>query len=181
MPKTEKPAAIKKPTKRKGQNLLRQKRLARLLAEDGGKTPIGKLMLQAGFKEGYARSPDKLKKTISWQELMEKNIPDNILAEKHNQLLNSTGIGHMVFPVAMKDSEITELLAGVNCVPQKFQHSNTATHVWYWARDNKAIKEALDMAYKLKSKYPKEVPVAVNTIQITDDQLDRILNRPKSK
>jgi len=59
----------------------------------------------------------------------------------------------MVFPLAVTDKEITELLKGVNCVPKKFMHGDTANHVWFWSIDNKAKKEALDMAYKIKGHY----------------------------
>ena len=175
MPKTEKPEGNKKTSKHKGQNLLRQKLLAKLLLEDTGKTPIGRLMAKAGYSKGYTKNPQDLKKTLSWQELMEKNMPDDLLSKKHNELLNATGIGHMIFPVKTTDKEITELLATVNCIPQKFQHGDTAIHVWYWARDNKAIKEALDMAYKLKAKYPREAPpVTINTFRVTHEQLKRL-------
>ncbi len=188
MPKTEKPKGSKKtPKKRsdKSSDLIRQQKLRRLIADNVGnkgnkKRTIGELMIEAGYSKAYSESPDKLKKTLSWQELMEKDLPDDLLSRKHNELLNATGIGHMVFPVATTDEEITELLATVNCIPQKFQHGDTAIHVWYWARDNRAIKEALDMAYKLKAKYPKEVS-PVTQVVVTDDQLERILNRPKDK
>jgi hypothetical protein len=178
MPKTEKPEGkVKTPKRKKNKksDLLRQRKLASLISENRGRKTIGELMKLAGYSDSYAKNPQQMKETLSWQELMEKNLPDDLLSKKHNELLNATGIGHMIFPVKTTDQEITELLATVNCTPQKFQHGDTAIHVWYWARDNKAIKEALDMAYKLKAKYPKELaPVNINTIQLTDEQLTRI-------
>lgn len=71
--------------KGKPQDLLRQKNLAKLLVEDGGKTPIKRLMLKAGYSEAYAKNSQKLKKTLSWQDLMEKNLPDDLLSQKHNE------------------------------------------------------------------------------------------------
>ena len=74
----------------------------------------------------------------------------------------------MVFPLKMTDKMITDLLATVNCTPQKFQHGDTANHVWYWAADNKARKDALDMAYKIKGRYSAEK----HQVRFTDDLED---------
>jgi len=72
----------------KSKDLLRQKNLAKLIGEKGRKMPMGKLMIEAGYKKGYAQHPKQLKKTKNWQELMEQYIPDSLLAEKHQALLN---------------------------------------------------------------------------------------------
>lgn len=127
---------------------------------------ISKSMRQVGYSKNTAKNPKILTESKGWETLMKKHIPDNLLAKKHHELLNSMEIGHMVFPVAVTDQEIIDLLATVNCTPQKFQHGDTANHVWYWARDNKAIKDALDMAYKLKRRYAEGgTNVNVNIIQ----------------
>lgn len=139
---------------------IKQKKAFSKIVENRGN--ISKTMLEVGYDETTAKNPKNLTESNGWKELMDSNLSDKDLAEKHKQLLNSTGIGHMVFPVAITDQEITDLLATVNCVPQKFQHGDTANHVWYWARDNKAIKDGLDMAYKLKGKYAPDKAINLN-------------------
>ncbi|MEK7180321.1 MAG: hypothetical protein AAB706_02500 [Patescibacteria group bacterium] len=119
-----------KKRKQKPQNLLRQKRLSSLLLEDGGKTPIGKLMLQAGYAKAYAKNPQHLKKTSSWKELMEMYLPDDLLSRKHQELLNKK-----------------EYLA----IGKKGEREVVPTG----EIDPNAVSKGLDMAYKLKSKYPK--------------------------
>ena len=134
---------------------IKQKRAFKEVGENGGN--ISKAMKVAGYSITKPNvSTEKLTKSKGWEELMEKHLPDSLLAKKHRELLNSTDIGHMVFPIAITDKEITKLLATVNCVPQKIMHGDTANHVWFWARDNKALKDGLDMAYKLKGSYKPE-------------------------
>ncbi len=57
---------------------------------------------------------------------------------------------------SLTDKEITALLATVNCTVRKIVHGQTGRHVYFWAPDNKARKEAVDLAYKLKGRYAPE-------------------------
>lgn len=124
-------------------NLLRQRRLSKLIAEDGGKSPIGKLMKRAGYSDEYATNPQKLRKTKSWQQLMEQYIPDDLLARKHKELLNKQEV-----VVIGKKGERETVMTGVP--------------------DANAVGKGLDMAYKLKGKYTPEkhevMPVIVRHI-----------------
>jgi hypothetical protein len=113
-------------------------------------------MREAGYSESTSETPSRLTDSKAWQEAMEKFLPDDDLLKAHKELLAATHIEHMVFPVAVTDEEITELLESVNCKPRKFQHGETANHVWFWAKDNMALKNGLDLAYKLKGKYAPE-------------------------
>ena len=120
-----------------------------------GKSP-SKAMREVGYSKGTAKNPKNLTKSKAWRELMRKYLPDKDLAESHKQLLNATKIEHMVFPTSVKDKVIKELLESVNCKVRKIQHGDMANHCWFWARDNKALKDGLDLAYKLKGKYAPE-------------------------
>lgn len=92
-------------------------------------------------------------------------LPDELLAAKHLALLNSTRIEHLIFPLetpALMDADIVGMLAEVNCTVRKVIHSETARHVYFWASDNKAVKDALDMAYKVKGNYAPEKTISTN-------------------
>lgn len=115
---------------------------------------LKKAMVSSGFGEGSTTTT--LIRTKTWQKLIEERLSDEKLTEAHAKLLNSYRIDHMVFPVAVKDEEITELLHSIGCEPKKIMHGEMAIHVWFWSPDNHARKDALDMAYKLKSKYAPE-------------------------
>lgn len=137
------------------QNLLRQKLLAKLLSEDGGKTPIGKLMKKAGYSDAYAKNPNKLKNTLTWEDLMEKNLPDDLLSQRHNELLTAVTIGNYVFSISLTDDQIRDVVESApGCKLIKIQRSSTSARAYFTAPDNKPRKDAIDMAYKLKNKYP---------------------------
>ena len=130
---------------------IKQKKAAKIITENNGNLYRG--MIEAGYTHNTAKKPSNLTDSKGWNELMEHYLSDSLLAEKHRELLEATGIGHMVFPLNITDEEISKFLSEANCVVKRFQHSDTQTHVWYFAIDNLARKNALDLAYKLKGKY----------------------------
>jgi len=138
-------------------DLRRQKQLAKLLAEDGGRTPIGKLMRRAGYSDHYANSPKKMRLTLSWKQLMEKNLPDDLLSKKHNELLTAVSIDHYVFPNAVSDKQIKAIINQVpGCKLLKVQRNASWARAYFAVPDNRSRKDAIDMAYKLKGKYQPE-------------------------
>ena len=159
----------------------KQKKAAEKIVENHGN--ISKTMKDVGYSENTAKNPKNLTDSDGWKELMETALSDEKLLDKHNELLNSTGIDHLVFPLGPKDEddinfsggkskpseaevpekykerttltdkEIIEMLAEVNCKVRRIVHGQTARHVYFWSADNKARKDALDMAYKIKGRY----------------------------
>lgn len=148
-------------------------KIAKNFAENGGK--MSEAIRDAGLSESMARNPQKITDSKTWNEVVEEFLPDSELTEKHKELLNSTRIDHMVFPLGPKknsekeewlkasgnkevkdvlsDEEITEMLAEVNCKVRRIVHGEQARHVYFWSSDNRAKKDALDMAYKLKGRF----------------------------
>ncbi len=142
----------------------RHKKVLANLTENGGS--MRKAILDAGYSQEVADNPQKITESKTWNEIIEEALPDSELTEKHKELLNSTRVDHMVFPLGCKktidkpvdkdelsDEEIIEMLAEVNCKVRRIVHGESARHVYFWSNDNKARKEALDMAYKLKGRY----------------------------
>jgi hypothetical protein len=129
---------------------------------------------EAGYSDSYAHS-GHLSETDSWKELMQQYLSDELVAKVHNGLLKSTRVEHMVFPVAIEDWEIKELLEDVNCFVRKIMHGETATHVWFWAANDKARKDGVDMAYKLKKRYEDTITVKHGLAGFTDADLEREL------
>jgi len=147
----------------------KQQKAFKNLAENGGNKR--KAFKDAGYSQVVADNPKKVTESKGWEELMDTYLPDDLLAQKHNELLNATDIGHMVFPSAVKDKEIRALLKTVNCTVKKIQHGEQANHVWFWARNNRALKDGLDLAYKLKGKYAPEKK-KVEFGNMSDDELN---------
>lgn len=72
----------------------------------------------------------------------------------------------------LTDGEIIEMLAEVNCRVRRIVHGETARHVYFWSSDNRARKDALDMAYKLKGNYAPEKRL-VGTFNLNDEQRNK--------
>ncbi len=135
------------------------------LVENGGN--LSKAIRETGlYTENQATHPEKITNSLTWAEVVEEKLGDDLLMKKHEELLNSTRIDHLVFPLGPKknadkkegedvlsDEEIAEMLAEVNCKTRRIVHGETARHVYFWSSDNKAKKEALEMAYKLKGRF----------------------------
>ena len=152
-----------------------------IMVENGG--VVSTAMIEAGYSPATAKTPQKLTESKGWQELMAEYLPDVDVAKRHQELMNSTTIDHMVFPLGPKgeddinfnggrtesnkiedggvpverttltDQEIKDMLAEVNCKVRRIVHGETARHVYFWTADSKARKDAIDMAYKLKGSY----------------------------
>lgn len=139
-------------------------------------------MRKAGYSVSTSHAPTKMTKTKGWNLLIERDgLDDDSLTKVHVELLRSTTLDHMVFPPlrskkkepsdtdaeelfhegamdgeVISDAEIIQLLADVNCTVRKIVHGETSRHVYFWSSNDKSRKEALDMAYKLKNKFPAQ-------------------------
>jgi len=189
-------------TKRKP--TLKQKKAVDNLVGNGGN--VTKAMRDAGYSEATINTPQKLTESAGFKALLDEILPDKDVVEKHKELLNSTRVEHMVFPtyntekaselknkqektgedmtdeirkLMLTDEEITELLSEVNCKVRKIVHGETARHVYFWSADNKARKEAIALAYKMKGVEPKNgggVIMNDPQINILIEQAGKILN-----
>lgn len=106
---------------------LRQRVAYDNLVENGGN--VSKAMIDAHYSKQTAKTPQKLTNSKGWIELLEEKIPDHKLLRKHNQLLDKK-----------------EFMA---VGERGDRHIEPTGEI-----DPQAVARALDMAYKLKSKYP---------------------------
>ena len=115
---------------------IKQKKAFKAMGENGG--IISKAMETAGYAKSITHATEKLTNSDGWKELLEKYLPDNKLARKHQQLLNSE-------------------------------------------RQEIAIK-ALDLGYKVKSKFPQEPenPESSENIKVLIMTVNNIINGTSS-
>lgn len=66
----------------------KQKRAFDEIGVNGGN--ITKAMKVAGYSKEVAKRTDKLINTKGWKELMDKHLPDDLLAKKHREGLEAT-------------------------------------------------------------------------------------------
>lgn len=92
---------------------LKQKAVLDKLVENGGS--VSKAIRDSGlYSENYAKNPQKLLASASWQELIETNLSDALLSKAHHELLMSTKLDHMVFPLGPEDEDDINFSGGVN-------------------------------------------------------------------
>lgn len=161
---------------------LRQKKVVEILSENiGKKQPFtwGEVLLGAGYSIQTSKTPKRVTETKGFQELLEETLPDDLLAETHKDLLKTTRVEHMVFPLftgeadddegkatkgaTLSDEDIREMLAEVNCKVQRIVHGETARHVYYWVADAGARLSALKLAYQVKGELNKQDRVPEKT------------------
>jgi hypothetical protein len=65
----------------------RAKKTFELMAENGG--IVSTAMVEAGYSPVTANTPGKLTNSKAWKELMAEHLPDDLLAKKHHEFLNS--------------------------------------------------------------------------------------------
>lgn len=146
--------------------------------------PLGQIMLKAGYSIEVSKKPALVTKSKGFQELLEENMPDDLLQQVHLEILKTKKIEHMVFPLSITDEDITELINSVGGTVRKFQHSETATHVWFWAADGKIRLDAVKLAYQVKGKLTTadRVPEPANNTYNTFIQQNNVNpNAPKAR
>lgn len=121
------------------------------LSENGGN--IGKAILDAGYSESIAKTPQKITESKTFLEVLEDALPDDLLSSHHKELLEQRRIEYFVFPKKMEDEEIKAhvLAAGLKVIV--IRESDKGKLAFYSISDPQARSKALEMAYKLKGKF----------------------------
>ena len=106
---------------------LKQKKTFKNTLENGG---VVSKAAKGIYSDSMAKNPQKITNTKGWEELMEQHIPDKLLAEKHNELLNAE-----IITRSYVKGELSETVEKM---------------------DSQAVSKGLDMGYKLKGRYAPE-------------------------
>lgn len=110
---------------------LLQQRTIDKLVENGGKS-VSSAMVKAGYSPATAKNPEKLTKSKGWQQLMKKYLSDGKLAALHKKLLDKKEV------IVVSDG------------------SQSGSHIEWTGQPHTDSLKALDLAYKLKAKFPTE-------------------------
>ncbi|MEK7498140.1 MAG: hypothetical protein AAB656_04455 [Patescibacteria group bacterium] len=130
---------------------LKQKLVASKMSENGGN--IGKAMIAAGYSPATAKTPQKLTKSKGWLELMETVLPDKLLTRRHGKLLDAVRLDRFMFPGAVSDNEIKEI---IESVPQCKLITVVRNATWATAHfikpDYRIQLAAVELGYKVRGK-----------------------------
>jgi len=115
---------------------------------------VSRSMREAGYSPNTAKTPKAITESKGWQELMEQYMPDDLLAQKHNELLNKKEV--VIKTNSKGKFEVVET-------------GQLETH---------AVRSALDMGYKLKGRYaPEKLKIMDLNDDLSDEQLEEETNR----
>ena len=168
------------PALSKKEKVQRNHRAIKIISENiGNPKKIKKELMAMGYSESYIDS-GQMKKTNSFQVLVDKYLPDEDLMHHHKEMLRQTRIDYFVFPRKMEDEEIFEHVeaAGLTCITVRT--SDKGKMAFYAVADANAKKAALDMAYKLKSKYG-DTTIVHKFGELSDAELEEALAREISE
>ncbi|MDD4601614.1 MAG: hypothetical protein PHQ46_11280 [Negativicutes bacterium] len=159
----------------------RAKKTAKIIAENGGNKPISQAMKEAGFSDAYAKNPQKLTRTKSWKDIMDKYLPDEKLGRIHKKLLESKKFTSRSFPLDMEDDNIRTIIRAAGATPLRiFEGKNEADieckKCFFSYPDNMVIDKALDKAYKLKGRYSETIEVKSNLRNLSNTELMERIN-----
>lgn len=131
-------------------NLRQRKVLSRIMANigKGERTSMTQAAIAEGYSANYAKS-GVLQKTDTWNDLVEKYLPDDALAQAHIE-----GLKAKLVKTATDEGQITD---------EKFYP------------DHQTRFKFLDSAYKLKKRYDNTINVRGEIGRLGDDEIeDRI-------
>lgn len=133
--------------------------------------PRRQVMREVGYSPSYSDSGTP-PTTESWDELMGRVLPDSLLIKHHEKLLNAKQIEYFVFPKSMDDSEITEKVEAAGLSVVVIRDSEKGKMAFYSLDNAKAKKDALDMAYKLKTRYDNTVTIKGKLNILSDREVE---------
>lgn len=161
---------------------VRQKKVVAKLSENirtKGKTKsLGKILRESGYSKRTSEKPKLVTESKGFRELLKDLMPDDKVAQLQADLMESSTLDSYRMDVNLTDKEIAEIVEGIKgCKVRRIFRSKGDVIVYFWSPDNNTRRAALDMFYKLDSKYPKEKEEgeAATAIKKYLDKLSKIL------
>jgi len=116
---------------------------------------LTKAMKVAGYSVETSKRTNKLTATKGWEELMQTFIPDEELAKKHHEQLNSSKLTKLYFDIDDDEETIADVCEklGVELLYIKENKDKTGKTANVKAADFFFRDLALDKAYKVKGRY----------------------------
>lgn len=118
-------------------------------------------MLDAGYSESYAKSPNIMKSTRPWEEIMATTFNDEFLAKEQEKLIKHKIPKNLKFPYMTPDNEIYEMykICGGECLYIGDEVRETAQGIFRWrtgvgwVSNADMVDKQIEKLYKLKGYY----------------------------
>ncbi len=154
---------------------IKHKKVLKYMADNG--CSMKAALLACGYSESTANKPNRVTKTESWKQMLDRVMPESKLLDIHEKQLQSWRLQSMLFQKQVPDEDIFELMETVGCVVKKVVEIPTGKLVFYIQPDNQSRNKALEMALKLHKRLTDKVEIRDTTpyAGLTDQELsDRI-------
>lgn len=123
---------------------LKQRKVAKLLSENIG-MPIGQAMREAGYSQSTSETPGSLTKTETWQQLLERMVPDSKISQ-----------------VLQEGLEANRVISAINTGKE----ASGATTDFIEVPDHAIRHKFLETAAKMKAKFPASEHKVDTTIEV---------------
>lgn len=198
----------KKPSVVEQKRAARARAVAAKIVENPGLS-VSAAARAVGLPESIATHPAQITNTPEWNNLIDEYLPRGELLETHRGLLKASRIDHMIFADGPKseedcaafivnrnaklkpedhpytrddvltDDDIRAMLAEKNCTVRRISRTENSRHVYFFSPDNKARKEALEMAYKLRGDFAGDkAAVAFSLVALAEAQRAALQSAP---
>lgn len=132
----------------------------------GGKISVSKEMAKAGYSDTYAKNPDRLTGNETFNQLLDKYLPDADVLNLHAQV-NLAGKHRVkIFPDSWTENDLRKYIEAIpGCAVARVQRFNRGSQknpdwrkrVYYLVPDYIPRKQAIELAYKVKGRMAPEV------------------------
>jgi hypothetical protein len=165
----------------KKQNLRAKATVHKMVANGGKRRSLAQAMREAGYSESYARNPQKIKETKTWQEYLDEYIPDEQVAVAHKALLGAQRVSRMEFPASLTDDEVAEIIASSGRSVLVLKRSKKTVSVAFAEPDFTTQVRAIDLAYKVKGLYKSGETEAAQSeyAHLSDEELHALIEQYK--
>jgi hypothetical protein len=154
--------------KRKTTKTIKQIRVAKLVSENiRNKNPksLGNIILEAGYSETVAKSPQRVTESTGYREMMKKFFPESYRQKKHKSLLEAKTMQQANFYYKIKDEEIKEMVEAQGWRFIGTKRFMTTAVVFFAMPDTITQDRALDKLYKITGDYAPEKHQTIDPLE----------------
>ena len=139
--------------------LLAVKKITEIIRNSKGlkRITLGRILRESGFSDSMSEQPSRIIQSKSFQKLLDRYLPDDVIAEVHGDALEASELNHYIFPASEDDEMIKKTVESIKgCKLIKIRKQHTWKRAYFWSPDTRSRLTAIAEAYRVKGKYPAE-------------------------
>ena len=147
-----------------------------------GSKNVRSAMEKAGYSKSYSQK-SAVDKSQTFMEKFNEIMPEETILGWHNNLGNAKRTQQLTIDKGVDDAVIEAWIISVNGVIHKIIEGKLYKTVLFWTRDNKAVKDAIDMAYKLRGDFAPQKHEEINAnpfMKMSDSELAQALREAEA-